>query len=177
MSRRRLGAAALLLIGSAAGVLAWGGFHTAMEASNSTAFCTSCHEMRDNVFVEYKKSAHYRNASGVRAECADCHVPRAWGPKVLRKVRATRDLYYHLLGSIDTPDKFAARRAVLAERVWAEMKANDSRECRNCHSWDAMDPHQQTERARTKKPKAQAEGQTCIECHQGVAHQLPPRDD
>jgi nitrate/TMAO reductase-like tetraheme cytochrome c subunit len=173
----RGGALGLVLAGALAGVVFWGGFNTAMEATNSMAFCTSCHEMRVNVYEEYKKSPHYTNASGVRATCADCHVPREWGPKLWRKIQASNEVWHHLLGSIDTPEKFNAKRAELAGHVWASMKANDSRECRNCHSWDAMDFHKQTPRAKEKMEEGRKEGKTCIDCHKGIAHTLPPRDD
>jgi nitrate/TMAO reductase-like tetraheme cytochrome c subunit len=43
------------------------------------------------------------------------------------------------LRSIDTRDKFLAMRKHLAEREWERMKANDSLECRNCHSSESMD--------------------------------------
>ena len=171
------GAAALLLTGGVAGVVAWGGFNMAMEASNKTEFCISCHEMQGAMYAEYQKSPHYTNASGVRATCADCHVPREWGPKLLRKVQATNELFYHLRGTIDTPEKFEAKRAEMAGHVWASMKATDSRECRNCHSWEAMDPHKQTPLARAKKEEGRKRGETCIDCHKGVAHKLPKRDD
>jgi nitrate/TMAO reductase-like tetraheme cytochrome c subunit len=173
----RWGTAALLLCGAVAGVLFWGGFNTVVEATNSMEFCISCHEMKANVYEEYKKSPHYMNASGVRATCPDCHVPKEWVPKMLRKIRASNELFHHLRGTIDTPEKFNEQRRAMAERVWAEMKANDSHECRNCHSWDAMDFHKQTARAREKMEEGRKEGKTCIDCHQGIAHTLPKRDD
>lgn len=180
MSARRWGVGALLAVaaaGAVAGVVFWGGFNTAMEATNSMAFCISCHEMKDNVYQEYVTSPHYRNASGVRAICSDCHVPKEWGPKVWRKIQASNELYHHLRGTIDTPEKFEAKRAELAEHVWATMIANDSHECRNCHSWDAMDHQKQTPRGAEKMQAGRKEGKTCIECHKGVAHALPKRDD
>jgi nitrate/TMAO reductase-like tetraheme cytochrome c subunit len=180
VSARRWGVGALLAVaaaGAVAGVVFWGGFNTAMEATNSMAFCISCHEMKDNVYQEYVKSPHYRNASGVRAICSDCHVPKEWGPKVWRKIQASNELYHHLRGTIDTPEKFEAKRAELAEHVWATMIANDSHECRNCHSWDAMDHQKQTPRGAEKMQAGRKEGKTCIECHKGVAHALPKRDD
>lgn len=180
MSARRWGVGALLAVaaaGAVAGVVFWGGFNTAMEATNSMEFCISCHEMKDNVYQEYVKSSHYRNASGVRAICSDCHVPKEWGPKMWRKIQASNELYHHLRGTIDTPEKFEAKRAELAEHVWATMIANDSHECRNCHSWDAMDHQKQTPRGAEKMKAGQKEGKTCIECHKGVAHALPKRDD
>ena len=157
------------------GILFWGGFHTAMEVSNSLAFCTSCHAMAP-VYEEYQQSVHYQNASGVRAICADCHVPKAWGPKIIRKMRASlNELPHWALGTIDTKEKFEAHRADMAERVWAEMRANDSRECRNCHALGTMDLELQDRRAarRHTLERKEEKGETCIDCHQGVAHALP----
>ena len=95
----------------AVGILFWGGFNWALEATNQEAFCISCHEMRDNVFVEYRKTVHYSNKTGVRASCPDCHVPKEWSHKVVRKIQASNELYHKALGSIDTPAKFNAKRA------------------------------------------------------------------
>ncbi|HHQ13685.1 MAG TPA: Denitrification system component NirT, partial [Chromatiales bacterium] len=105
---RRLPLAGALAISFVAGIIIWGGFNTAIEATNTQSFCISCHEMRDNVYQEFKTSPHYANASGVRASCPDCHVPKTWGYKVLRKIRATNELLHHFAGSIDTPEKFEA---------------------------------------------------------------------
>jgi len=170
---------AIAIAGFFAGIVFWGGFNTAMEATNSLEFCVSCHEMRDTVYVEYKQSAHYRNPSGVRATCSDCHVPHDWGPKVLRKIQASGEVWAKLTGKIDTPEKFEARRWEMASRVWAQMEANDSRECRNCHTWDAMDFEKQDRRAAEKMREGLDKGQTCIACHRGVAHKKPkdPNDD
>lgn len=170
-------AVALLVLGGVAGIAFWGGVNTAMEATNTMEFCISCHEMKDSVYQEYKKSPHYANASGVRATCPDCHVPREWVAKVVRKVQATNELYHHFRGAIDTPEKFNEKRAELAQHVWDAMKANDSHECRNCHSWEAMDPHKQKARAQEKMEEGRKEGKTCIDCHKGIAHALPRRDD
>ena len=169
-----LSVSAVVAIGMISGLVFWGGFNTGMEATNQLAFCTSCHEMRDTVFQEYKETIHYRNRSGVRAICPDCHVPKDWVHKFVRKVQASQELYGKFIaGTIDTPEKFEARRFELAQHVWATMKDNDSRECRNCHSWDAMDPHKQSKRASAKMEQAQKEGKTCIDCHKGIAHLLP----
>jgi len=35
------------------GIIFWGGFNTVLEATNTEAFCTSCHEMHDYVYQEY----------------------------------------------------------------------------------------------------------------------------
>jgi nitrate/TMAO reductase-like tetraheme cytochrome c subunit len=173
----RYGWGTILIAGGFCGILFWGGLHWAVEVTNKPEFCMSCHEMADNVGQEWMQSTHYRYNSGVRATCADCHVPRAWLPKMLRKVAATVELYGHFTGVIDTRAKFLAHRSEMAERVWADMRANDSRGCRNCHSEHAMNFETQSRRAQEKMVPGIEEGKTCIECHQGIAHRLPPRDD
>ena len=64
----------LTLGGFVAGVMFWGGFNTALEATNTESFCISCHEMRDNVYEELKSTPHWANPSGVRAGCPDCNL-------------------------------------------------------------------------------------------------------
>jgi len=163
----------ILIAGGVSGIIFWGGFNTFMEYTNTLEFCVSCHEMEQKVYKEYKKSVHYSNPSGVRAVCSDCHVPKEWLPKVIRKIKATRELYHKALGTINTPEKFEAKRYELAKNVWAEMEANDSHECRNCHSYDAMHWEKQRRRSKEKMQEAYKEKKTCIECHKGIAHTLP----
>lgn len=167
----------LLLIGVAIGIVFWGGFNTAMEASNTEAFCISCHEMEANVYREMQDTIHYTNRTGVRATCADCHVPKDWVHKFVRKVQATNELYHHVRGTIDTPEKFDAKRLELAQNVWRSMKATDSRECRNCHDFESMDYNKQEPRSADRHDQAEEEGLTCIDCHKGVAHRLPREYD
>jgi cytochrome c-type protein NapC len=156
-----------------AGVVFWGGFNTFMEATNTQEFCISCHEMRDNVYAEFKKSIHYSNRVGVRATCPDCHVPKDWSYKLLRKIEASRELWSKIAGNVDTRDKFEEHRLDMANSEWARMKASDSRECRNCHSFEAMRKTADTLPVYEKHMQAKEQGKTCIECHKGVAHMLP----
>lgn len=172
MMRKKISVfAALVLI--LLGILLWGGFNTAMEATNTLEFCISCHEMEATVYQEYKHSVHYSNASGVQATCPDCHVPREWGPKVVRKIQASNELFHWIIGSIDTPEKFEAKRLELARHVWKAMKETDSRECRNCHRFTAMNLAAQARFAARIHGDAGKEGKTCIDCHKGISHQLP----
>ena len=164
---------ALLLVGIVAGIIFWGGFNTAMEATNNEDFCISCHEMRDNVYEEYKDTVHYSNRTGVRATCPDCHVPKEWTYKMIRKIQASNELLHKALGTIDTPEKFEAKRLELARHVWATMKKTDSRECRNCHNFESMDYTEQGRRAVRQHEKGLAGDKTCIDCHKGIAHSLP----
>jgi len=165
----------LMSFGFVAGVIVWGGFNTGIEATNTTEFCISCHEIRGNVYQEYQKSLHYSNRFGVRTSCSDCHVPKDWIHKMSRKFEASAELWGKLTGSIDTREKFEARRPELAKREWARMRASDSRECRNCHSYEAMNSAIQNKDAQTKHMLAiqPNSGKTCIDCHKGLAHELP----
>ena len=163
----------LLVVGFFSGIFFWGGFNTAMEATNTLEFCIGCHEMRDNVYVEYKKTIHYTNRTGVRAICSDCHVPKDWTHKMIRKIQASKEVWGKITGIIDTPEKFEVHRLQLAENEWARMKANDSRECRNCHSFDGMDTEKQKLRGAKMHKIGIAEKKTCIDCHKGIAHKKP----
>lgn len=166
----------LLAIGGIGGIIFWGGFNTAMEATNTMKFCISCHEMRDNVYKEYKHTIHAQNRTGVSASCSDCHVPRDWVHKVVRKIEASNELFHHFLGTIDTPEKFDKKRLQLASNVWRSMKATDSRECRNCHTIESMNPEFQRPRARKQHMEAMKNGNTCIDCHKGIAHKSVRKD-
>ena len=163
----------LLFVGFVGGIVFWGGFNTAMEATNTLEFCISCHEMRDTVYEEYKQTIHYSNRTGVRAVCSECHVPKDWAHKMARKVKASGEIWGKLAGTIDTPEKFEAKRLELATHEWDRMKKSDSRECRNCHSFDGMDTEKQKNRASKMHKIAQSDNKTCIDCHKGIAHKKP----
>jgi cytochrome c-type protein NapC len=163
----------LLSVGFVGGIIFWGGFNTAMEATNTLEFCTGCHEMRDTVFAEYKQTIHYSNRTGVRAICSDCHVPKDWTHKMARKAKASFEVWGKLVGSIDTPEKFEAKRMVMATHEWERMAASNSRECRNCHNFEGMSPTIQRSSVYRKHMEGKTAGKSCIDCHKGIAHQLP----
>ena len=171
-SPSKAAAGVVLFLGFAGGLLFWGAFNTTMEATNTEEFCSGCHAP---IVAEIQETIHYSNRSGVRAICSDCHVPHEWTDKIVRKVQASKELFAHFVTkTIDTPEKFQARREHLAEREWARMKKNDSLECRNCHQFDYMDYSQQGKRASAQHSTALASGdKTCVDCHKGIAHKLP----
>ncbi|HEY9530080.1 MAG TPA: NapC/NirT family cytochrome c [Burkholderiales bacterium] len=171
-SRVTLGAGVLLLTMLIGGTLLAAGA-AGLAWTNTEGFCIGCHEMRDNVYAEYKGTIHDTNRSGVRAICSDCHVPREPIPMLKRKVAATFELWGHFTGKIDTKEKFEKHRYQLAKNVWTTMINNDSHECRNCHKSESMSSELQSEKAQARHAKARAEGMTCIQCHFGIAHQEP----
>jgi cytochrome c-type protein NapC len=167
----------LTLGGFLGGVIFWGAFNTALELTNTEQFCISCHEMEANVYEELTRTIHFSNRSGVRASCPDCHVPHEWTDKIARKMQASKEVWGKIFGTINTRRKFLEYRRELAEHEWARLKANDSLECRNCHSSVAMDLSKQTERAATIHTRYLLSGEaTCIDCHKGIAHELPNMD-
>lgn len=168
----------LTLGGFVAGIIFWGGFNTALELTNTEEFCISCHEMYDNVYVELRPTIHYTNRSGVRATCPDCHVPHDWTDKIARKMQASKEVWGTIFGTINTREKFLDERLRLAQHEWARLKANDSLECRNCHNFEYMDFTRQSPRAAEIHDRWLGSGErTCIDCHKGIAHELPDMAD
>ncbi|MFT6580419.1 MAG: cytochrome c-type protein NapC [Alphaproteobacteria bacterium] len=171
---KKLSLAFLTVGGFVAGIVFWGGFNTALELTNTETFCVSCHEMKDNVFAELKSTVHYTNRSGVRATCPDCHVPHDWTNKIARKMAASKEVWGTIFGTINTREKFQNKRLELAKHEWSRFKANDSLECRNCHNYEYMDTSLQSSRASDQHQRLKANGdKTCIDCHKGIAHELP----
>ena len=164
----------LTIGGYIAGVIFWGSFNTALEAANTEAFCTGCHEMRNNVYQELQSTIHFSNRSGVRAKCSDCHVPHDWTNKIARKMQASKEVWGKIFGTIDTREKFEENRLRLAQHEWERLKSNNSLECRNCHNYDSMDFTRQSPRAQAMHSKyLESKEKTCIDCHKGIAHRLP----
>ena len=170
----------ILSLGLVMGVMLWGGFNWSLELTNTESFCISCHEMEANVYQELQETVHFTNRTGVRATCPDCHVPKEWVHKIVRKIQASNELYHKVMGTIDTPEKFEENRLEMAVREWRRMKESDSRECRNCHQFKSMNLEKQDERSAERHDPfvwAELDGKspanTCIDCHKGIAHALP----
>ena len=180
-SGAKKGILGLLVFGIVLGIVLWGGFNWTMDLTNTEKFCISCHEMQATPYAELEETVHFTNRTGVRATCPDCHVPRPWIYKIVRKIQASNELYHHFVtGDVNTPEKFEAKRLVLAQSVWKAMKETDSRECRNCHKFESMDLEKQQSRATDAHDPYYWEAvdgkeptHTCIDCHKGIAHSLP----
>lgn len=159
------------LIGLGAGVL--GGTQYAMHATSTTEFCVSCHSM-SHPQAEWEGSVHFSNRKGIRAECSDCHIPHEGFDYVKTKVLAVKDLWHtYVTNKLPDQEAYEAHRLEMAQRVWEEMKANDSATCRSCHSFDAMVISEQKEAAQKMHKLAMETNQTCIDCHKGIVHFMP----
>jgi len=164
----------MIVVGVLGGIFIWGGLNMGMEYTNRSDFCMSCHEMTIP-FEELKQTVHYKNRSGTTVQCADCHVASSKTPtdyifKSFQKVMAARDIIGHIKGTLDTPEKYEEMRLVMAKRVWERMVERDSKECRNCHNFETMDHEKQKDRSVVKHESAVEDGNTCIDCHKGIAH-------
>lgn len=163
---------ATFIVGLLLGVVALASFNGVMHATSTEEFCgAACHEMSTPLNT-LQQTAHYSNNHGNAATCSDCHVPREFIPKMVRKIEASREVWGHLTGLIDTPEKYAAHQPAMREREINRLRANDSQECRNCHQVDRMDFEAQPRMAKRLHGKMEKSGKTCIDCHDGIAHEL-----
>ena len=168
----RLPIIVLLLIGIFVGAGLLLATDSVVEFTGTDEFCISCHELQI-AYDEYTETAHFANRSGVRAGCSDCHVPHDYPDKLFVKAARLWDVVDHLRGTIDTREKYDARRLEMARAVWARMEANDSAECRSCHTLSNMAKPSQNSHAAKAHSRAARADITCVSCHRGTAHVAP----
>ena len=156
-------------LGILAGVIGTVGFNMSLSATNTEEFCLSCHN-HEIPKEALQTSAHYNSRTGVRPICSDCHVPHAFIPKMIRKLQASAEVLSHLQGTIDTDEKYKAHVGHMKDKEIARLRASDSAPCRSCHDVKRMDFMQQTAKAREYHQTMAEKGKTCIDCHQGIAH-------
>ncbi|WP_299787096.1 pentaheme c-type cytochrome TorC [uncultured Shewanella sp.] len=155
------------------GIIFWGGFNTALEMTNTEEFCISCHSMESKPYQELQETVHWSNHSGVRATCPDCHVPHNWSRKIGRKIEASHDMWGWLLQTVNTSEKFEAKRLEMASREWKRFDRDNSLACKNCHNYDSMKWDSMSKLAQKQMKRAAELDQSCIDCHKGIAHKLP----
>ncbi|AHG81757.1 Cytochrome c-type protein TorY [Bibersteinia trehalosi USDA-ARS-USMARC-188] len=171
MSKLKKSLAILGLVGLGAAL--FGGTQYAMHKTSTTEFCVSCHSM-SHPKEEWEGSVHFANRKGIRAECQDCHIPHEGIDYLKTKVFAVKDLWHtYVTNKLPDQEAFEAHRLEMAQKVWDDMKANDSATCRSCHSFDAMVLSEQKEAAQKMHKLAMETNQTCIDCHKGIAHFMP----
>lgn len=156
------------------GVIALGSFNGIMHATNENEFCYGCHIGMDTIVEEYQESIHFKNEYGIQAGCSDCHVPKEFFPKMKVKIVALKDVYHMIAGTYNL-ENFEEHRNELAHHVYEDMKARDSKECKNCHNPENMDFAAQPKRASLNHDveRMAKRGETCVDCHPGIAHKRP----
>jgi nitrate/TMAO reductase-like tetraheme cytochrome c subunit len=162
----------LVMLGVGAAGL--GSVNWVVHETSSTEFCFACHSHQQFIRPEYEASSHFKNAVGVRAGCSDCHLPHDnWFELMYTKALVSTDIIGELAGKISTKEKYEAHRGEMAQKVWTQLLANDSKFCRSCHSFQAMSLEAQGGMPARMHAKAMKSGQTCVECHRGIVHTLP----
>ena len=168
----------LIALGIALGVAAAGATTWMVNATSTDNFCaTACHSMQWAA-AAYTRSPHYANPHGVRASCADCHIPFESRPAtpfqyvfgtIFAKQRAgTHDAIAELRGTISTEEKWEARRPQLAADAEAWFRRTNYETCKGCHRLDAATgPALDTHASLIK-----AGAVDCVECHADVGHKF-----
>lgn len=171
----------LIVLGAAIGIVIAGATTWMVNATSSVDFCsTACHSMKWAA-AAYERGPHFENSSGVRATCADCHIPfesrRAtpaqyvFGTLWTEGVSSTRDVIAEIRGTIADKAKWDAERPRLDRNVKQWFKATNSETCRGCHNLDAF---KKTSPAHAiHAGAARQEKVDCLQCHGGIAHVWP----
>ena len=165
---------ALVVIGVFIGFAMTVGTQVMVAVTGTDAFCsTACHSMQW-VAKEHRESVHGANRTGVAAACHDCHIPPHYPELLWYKTKAgIKDTIGEIRGVISTEEKFKKERARMAQHVWDEFKANDSRNCRVCHQFSVDVIKKQKDFVQPMHQQALKGEATCIDCHKGVAHAAP----
>ena len=166
------------IIGGVAGVIA---ALTAEEVDHLTStdeFCTSCHAMQTYIADSetYKTSVHQTTTSGVRAGCADCHIPGGLiSATYTHVVNGVSDIWGEIHLDYENPATWEAERSRLAYAVRDWFRDNDSVTCRECHEEASIKP--QRKRGLKQHAEARETGMTCIDCHYNLVHEeIEPRE-
>lgn len=160
-----------LIIGSCGGILFILFLIEFDEYTGTEAFCTSCHSM-SFAAEDYRQSAHFNSASGVRASCGDCHVSEGIFAATWDHIMGVSDLWKQIFGpDYDDPVITALHlpEAAFAAREWFLRK--DSATCRRCHEQEAI----HGSRLHTHAIHVEdAKNKSCIECHYNLVHRKVP---
>ncbi|MCK5645906.1 MAG: NapC/NirT family cytochrome c [Anaerolineales bacterium] len=147
-------------------VAAVGISYTSVEVTSTTAFCSSCHEMKP-AYESYLKSSHYSPEEGKTvATCRACHVPPWTNPLAVlwsKTYHGVKDVYKHFADRevLNDPGYHAAMRARAPRGI---AKAS----CLQCHRdiyeeeyGNFVNIHAALQKNRSSK---------CVDCHKYLVH-------
>ncbi len=160
------------IAGGIAGIFVALGAEEMDRLTTSDEFCTSCHAMQAYIAETetYKTSVHQVTASGVRAGCADCHIPKGLVlATYTHAINGISDLWGQIRFNYDDPEVWKAEKARLAYAARFWFRENDSETCRNCHEEASIKP--QRKRGQRQHEEARKTGITCIDCHYNLVHE------
>src|SRR5258708_19515437 len=89
-------------------------------------------------------------------------------------MQASKEVWAKVFGTVNTREKFQEKRLELAEHESRRLKANNSLECRNCHSFESMDFTRQSPRPQNAHQRFLGTGEKpCIHCPQAIPPDMP----
>ena len=165
--------------GGIAGLLLALGAEEMDRFTSTDTFCTSCHAMQTYIAdaQTFKTSTHQTTASGVRAGCADCHIPKGLVlATYTHVVNGISDMWGEVSKDYDDPEVWNAEKTRLANATREWFRDNDSITCRECHEEVSIKPARQ--RGQKQHKEALESGVTCIDCHYNLVHEeIEPSED
>ena len=176
----RWGLALLVALGIVVGLVGAGATTWAVNATSTDNFCaTACHSMQW-ADAAYRQSPHFANPHGVRASCAECHIPfesrpatpfqYIFGTMWTKEVDGMHDAIATLRGTISTEEKWKARQPQLAADVEAWFRRTNYVTCKGCHQLDAA-----TGKLADKHAAMLKDGPLdCVQCHADAGHNFEP---
>jgi cytochrome c-type protein NapC/trimethylamine-N-oxide reductase cytochrome c-type subunit TorC len=155
-----------LLVGFAFALLCFIVLNAIMVPVSKSEYCGSkCHEM-NTAYLSWELSSHGTNASGIRVECIDCHLPvkdRYFTHLAAKAYAGGKDIYKHYFG--DEYDLEKIRKRVL-DHI-------SNQRCLHCH--DNLLAKAGSSAARIAHTAVLAEPDApenrCVQCHEDVGHQ------
>ncbi len=170
--------AIVFIVGGIAGIIFALSAEEMDRLTTTDEFCTSCHAMQ--IYIAnaetYKTSSHQMTASGVRAGCADCHIPTGLVVATYTHVvNGISDIWGQIRHDYENPETWKAEKARLAYAVRDWFRNNDSITCRGCHEEASIKPRRK--RGQRQHTEARESGMTCIDCHYNLVHEeIEPRE-
>jgi trimethylamine-N-oxide reductase cytochrome c-type subunit TorC len=169
----------LLALGALVGAAAMVAAAEMVRQTSTDEFCTgACHSMQW-AGESYKRSVHYSNSLGLRAACADCHIPHHTGHAdllnyiklmIFKAKIGVSDAVAEIQGVISTREKWEQERPRLSKEFEQWVKDTHSITCQNCHDLKAFGGDYSEMTKMVHADLLHANTVNCLKCHQHVGH-------
>jgi nitrate/TMAO reductase-like tetraheme cytochrome c subunit len=156
----------ILLLGVISGMIILALFSYMIHFTTQSSFCISCHEMRIVAEQGWMQSIHYKNKSGIIAQCSDCHIEPELLQMLWTKTRdGLNDIWVHNTGESD-PYKMDWEKL---SQVAREHSSDSS--CKRCHSNIASPANASIKMIIAHRAYKRMNGRKkCVDCHTTEFH-------
>lgn len=178
-SRKWLPLVGLLAAGALVGAAVLVATTQMVRATSTNEFCAgACHSMQW-ANAAYQRSVHYSNSMGMRAGCADCHIPHHTGHSgpldylqlvAFKTHIGIRDMIAEVRGTISTREKWEEARPRLSEEFEQWVKDGHSITCTGCHDLRAFGGDYSEMTKMVHADLLHAKAVNCLKCHKHVGH-------